>query len=61
VWGRSPGPVSSTGGNGGSGVVAITFPSIHNITIGGGLVYSAPSPTIRIFTSGSGPITFNLA
>jgi hypothetical protein len=24
-------------------------------------VYSAPSPTIRIFTSGSGPITFNLA
>ena len=53
------------GGNGGSGVVILRYPSDYSITVGSGLVQSSGSPftegsdLVSVFTAGSGTITFS--
>jgi len=47
------------GGIGGAGRVGLSLPVYHTITVGPGLSYTQPSPTVFVFTSGSGPVTFN--
>jgi hypothetical protein len=50
------------GGNGGSGIVIVRFPSANNITIGAGLTYSnstVGANKVVSFTAGSGNISFS--
>jgi hypothetical protein len=51
-----------TGGNGGSGVVILRYPSFYTITIGDGLTADAAitigSNKISVITAGTGNVSF---
>jgi len=65
--GSTDGGISPAGGQGGSGVVILRYPSDYTITVGSGITEASSSPftegsdKVSVFTAGTGTITFGTA